>query len=121
MPTKPTDPDTLPADLDDFDEDCAGAAAYRKLRETAAKEDLADPAAALRRTLVRQIDCRRRAVDDLSADLRVARLELKAAEAMLLALGPVPVQDGAPTAAPAGKPTASLKAAARATGRKHVE
>lgn len=108
MPTtKATEAETAGGDFDDFDEDYdAAQAAYRQRREVVAKAEAADPATTLRKQATATVAMRRKAVDDLTADLRVARLELKAAEACLLALGPVPVVDEAPAPKKATKPAA---------------
>lgn len=124
MPTtKATEAEAPDSDFDEIEDGYeADQARFRQHREALAKAEAADPAAANRKLAVATVSRRRKVVDVLAADLRVARLELKAAEACLLALGPVPVVDDAPAAkkAPA-KPAASLKAAARRSGQKHVE
>ena len=100
--------DTMAAD--DVDEDgVSWREANRKRREAVAKARIADPAGERRMDAEDRVEHCRKDVADAAADLRLARLELKAAEVLLASLPP------APTPAPA------LKAAARATGRKHVE
>lgn len=118
---KPTEATPAPAP-DAFEDDDRIAAAHRKRDEALAKAALADPVSAMRKRVESDIAYSRNEIANLNADLRVARLKLKAEEACLLALGPVPVVDDAPAAKkPAPKPAASLKAAVRRTGQKHVE
>ena len=108
---------------DIFDEDeCRWADDRRTRDEARAKAALADPVAAMRRRAEEDLSMVRAEIADLNADLRVARLKAKAVEACILALGPVPVVDDAPaTKKSTAKLAASLKAAVKATGKKHVE
>lgn len=107
--------------------DCAAEDGYftieasRARRTANAQKKIADPMGSFRDEAEYEVRARRERVDGLTADRRVAVLELKAAEARLLALGPVPVVDEAPAAKKAAAKVASLKAAAKASGRKHVE
>ena len=102
-------PDTIDPATDDD-----GATSYvewRKRREDDAKAQIADPAGVRRQHAEKRVADRREDVSRALADLRLARLELKAAEVLLASLPD----------APALTPAPSLKAAAKATGRKHVE
>lgn len=96
--------------------------------EARAKAQITDPSGELRKIVDGWIAEATEEIADLNADLRLARLQLKAAQAMRDALGPAPAAAPAPVAkkAPAkpaasSKPAASLKAAVRRTGEKHVE
>lgn len=107
---------------DEDDDDFFYGEGRRKRDEARAKACVADPVGAMRKRVEDDIAFTRNSISDLNADLRVERLKLKAAEACLLALGPVPVVDEAPAPKKAAaKPATSLKAAAKASGRKHVE
>jgi len=99
--------DTMAAD--DFDDERFTAESWREDRTRDAKAQIADPVGHARKSAAEMVEHCRASVSDALADLRVARLELKAAEAMLASLPDAP------------KPIPALKAAARATGRKHVE
>ena len=99
----------IAAGATDDDADWFSAESWREDRARDAKAQIADPVGHARKSAEEMVEHCRARVSDANADLRVARLELKAAEAMLASL---------PTAA---KPAPALKAAAKATGRKHVE
>lgn len=90
--------------------------------EARAKAQIADPNGELRKIVDGWIAEATEEIADLNADLRLARLQLKAAQAMRDALGPAAVAEAVSAAKkPAPKPAASLKAAVRRTGQKHVE
>ncbi len=101
----------IAAGATDDDADWFSAESWREDRARDAKAQIADPVGHARKSAEEMVEHCRARVSDANADLRVARLELKAAEAMLAALPPAPITSPAP----------SLKAAAKATGRKHVE
>jgi hypothetical protein len=97
--------DTIAAgNRDDDDDDFFYGGGRRKRDEARAKACVADPVGAMRKRVEADIAFTRGSIACLNADLRVARLELKAAEACLLALGPVAVVDEAPAPKKATKP-----------------
>lgn len=97
--------------MDDNDDWADDGLSWRERRERVAKARIADPLGERRKSAEALVERGRKDVSTALAELRLARLELKAAEVLLASLPD----------APALTPAPSLKAAAKATGRKHVE
>jgi hypothetical protein len=114
---KPTEPVPAAAAADD-DLDDWSPETRRKKDEAYARAVIADPIGKLRENAETRVRRAREQVDSLNADLRVARLELKAEEATLLALGPVPVLDEPTAPATKKKTPAASPKSGRATGQK---
>ena len=115
MPTtNATEAETMAGDRDDEDDDYFFGVEQCRMRDEArAKAALADPVAAMRKRGEDDLARCRREIADLNAELRVRRLQVRAVEACLLALGPVPVIDEAP----APKKAAKAKPAAKRAGK----
>lgn len=117
MPTtKSTEAETMAGDRDDEDDDdyFFGVEQCRMRDEARAKAAIADPVGAMRKRAESDIARTREKIADLNAELGLARLELRAVEACLLALGPVPVIDEAPAAKKAAKSKPAAKRAGKA-------